>query len=261
MSEENVEVVRAAYEAWNAGDMDALREQYHPDVIMRSPEGWPEPGPFVGREAVTRQLAQLRETFDADALEPIGDFIDAADRVVVRQIWRGAGRGPESNVEMTNVFMVRKGRIFYEEFFRDHAEALETLGLSKHDNVEIARRAWRQYTDHGVDGVLDYFAKDCVIEDYPEMPDRADYVGWDGVRERDRHFAEIWGDFVIEPVEFIESGGDVVVVMVSIRGHGKGSGAPIDAPTAFVHELRDGKIVRDRAFTSKAQALAAAGLS
>ena len=147
------------------------------------------------------------------------------------------------------------------EFFWDHAEVLETLEISTRDNVEIARRAWKEYTDRGVDGVLGYFAKDCVIEDYPEMPDRADYVGWDGVRERDRHFAEIWGDFVIEPVEFIESGGDVVVVMVSIRGHGKGSGAPIDAPTAFVHELRDGKIVRDRAFTSKAQALEVAGLS
>jgi ketosteroid isomerase-like protein len=53
----------------------------------------------------------------------------------------------------------------------------------------------------------------------------------------------------------------VVVVTVAIRGHGKGSGAPIDAPAAFVSEFRDGKIVRDRAFTSKAQAVEAAGLS
>ena len=178
----------------------------------------------------------------------------------MRRIWRGAGRGPESNIEFTIVFMVRKGRILFLEYFWDHAEALETLGLSEHDNVAIARRAWKEYTDRGVDGVLGYFAEDCVIEDYPEMPDRARLCREEqGVRERDRHFAEIWGDFVIEPVEFIDGGGDVVVVMVSIRGHGKGSGAPIDAPTAFVHELRDGKIVRDRAFTSKDQALAAAG--
>jgi hypothetical protein len=31
-----------------------------------------------------RQLEKVRETWDAGALEPIGDFIDAADRVVVR---------------------------------------------------------------------------------------------------------------------------------------------------------------------------------
>ena len=131
MSQENVEIVRAAYEAWNAGDMDAWADFLAPDVISRPPEGWPEPGPFVGREAFVRWCEQLRETWDADALEPIGDFIDIGDRVAVRQIWRGAGYGPEANMEMTNVFTVRRGRIFYQEFFWDHAEALETLGLSE----------------------------------------------------------------------------------------------------------------------------------
>ena len=60
MSEENVEVARAYFEAWNAGDMDALREVYHPDLIVRAPEGWPEPGPFVGREAVISQAKRRR---------------------------------------------------------------------------------------------------------------------------------------------------------------------------------------------------------
>src|SRR6188472_3135077 len=103
MSQENVEVVRAGFEAWNAGDMDALRELYDPDVIWRPPQDWPEPGPYVGREAVMRQFEQLRETFDADAFELIGDFIDGGDRVAVRLIWRGAGRGPGSNIELTTV--------------------------------------------------------------------------------------------------------------------------------------------------------------
>jgi ketosteroid isomerase-like protein len=62
MSQENVEVVRAGFEAWNAGDMDALRELYDADAIMRPPEGWPEPGPFVGREAVMRQFQQNRDS-------------------------------------------------------------------------------------------------------------------------------------------------------------------------------------------------------
>ena len=35
MSQENVEVAKAFYEAWNAGDMDAVRQMYHPDVIVR----------------------------------------------------------------------------------------------------------------------------------------------------------------------------------------------------------------------------------
>jgi uncharacterized protein len=131
MSQENVDVVRAGYEAWNRGDMDALRETHDPDVFARPLDGWPEPGPFVGREAVMRQFEQLRETWDADALEPVGDFVHGADRVVSRLIWHGAGHGPESNMEFTVVYTLRKGRIAFLEYFWDHAEALEAVGLSE----------------------------------------------------------------------------------------------------------------------------------
>ena len=131
MSQENVEVVRAVIAAWNTGDMDALRELYDPDVIMRFAEGWPEPGPFKGRDAVMRQLEQMRETWDADAIELTGDFIHAADRVAVRQVWRGAGHGPEASIAATGVTTLRKGRIIHVEFFWDHTEALNAVGLSE----------------------------------------------------------------------------------------------------------------------------------
>jgi ketosteroid isomerase-like protein len=129
MSQENVEIVRAAFEVWNAGDMDAFRELYDPDVIVRTVKDWPEPGPYVGREAAMRFAEQLRDTWNADTTEPIGDFIDAGDRVAVRYIWRGAGHGPDLNMELTLVFTMRQGRIFYQEFFWDHAEALEAAGV------------------------------------------------------------------------------------------------------------------------------------
>ena len=129
MSQENVEVVRAVYATWNAGDMDAFRDLHDPDAIMRPPEGWPEPGPFVGREAVMREWEQIREAWSSDVAEPISDFIQAGDRVAVRHIWRVAGQGPEVNLEITNVLTVRKGRIIHQEFFRDHAQALKAVGL------------------------------------------------------------------------------------------------------------------------------------
>jgi uncharacterized protein len=132
MSQENVEIVQSTGAAWNAGDMEAVRESLDPDVIWRAPEGWPEPGPYVGREAVVRQLEQLRETWDADALEPIS-IVGPGDRVAVRLVWRGAGRGPESNLEFTAVYTMRKGKVFAIEHFWDHAEALEAAGLSEQD--------------------------------------------------------------------------------------------------------------------------------
>ena len=126
-----MEVSRAVFATWNAGDMRALRELYDPDVIARPPEDWPEPGPWVGRDAVMRQWEQMRETLDTDAFEPISDFIEAAGLVAVRQIWHTAGYGPDANIEVTHAITVRKGKIVYQEFFWDHAEALETLGLSE----------------------------------------------------------------------------------------------------------------------------------
>jgi ketosteroid isomerase-like protein len=129
MSQENVEIVRAAFAAWNAGDMAAFRELFDADAILRNPEGWPEPGPFVGRDAVMREFEQLRATWDGDTLEPIGDFIDAGDRVVVTYFWRGTGHGPESNLELTTVCTVRNRRVFLQEIFRDQAQALQAAGM------------------------------------------------------------------------------------------------------------------------------------
>ena len=78
-----------------------------------------------------RQWEEQREIWDADAVEPISDFIEFADRVVVRLIWHGVSHGPESNMKMTGVFTVRKARLSHTEFFWDHAEALDTMGLKE----------------------------------------------------------------------------------------------------------------------------------
>jgi ketosteroid isomerase-like protein len=131
VSQENVEVVRSFLETWNARDIDAGREMHDPDVIMTSAEGWFEPGPFVGREAVMRWFEQLHEGWDADSMERISDFVDVADRVIVRLNWRGTGRGPEMNMEFTVVYTVREGRISRQEVFWDHAEAFKAVGLEE----------------------------------------------------------------------------------------------------------------------------------
>ena len=132
MSQENVEIVRALFAAWNAGDMDAFRDLHDPDVIARELEGWPEPGPYVGREAVMRQFERTRETWDTDTVESISDFMEAGDRVAVRVIYRAVGQGaPEANAEFTIVYTMRKGRVFGIEYFWDHSEALEAVGLSE----------------------------------------------------------------------------------------------------------------------------------
>jgi ketosteroid isomerase-like protein len=132
MSQENVEIMKAAFAAWNAGDMEAFRELHDPHVVVRTVEGWPEPGPYFGREAVMRWFEQLRETWDSDTVEMVG-ISDVGDRVVVRLVLHGEGRGPQAHLEMTQVITLRKGKIVYREYFWDHAEALEAVGLSELD--------------------------------------------------------------------------------------------------------------------------------
>jgi ketosteroid isomerase-like protein len=130
VSHENVEIVRRAYDAWNAGDMEALRELYDPGaMIARGLEGWPEgEEPTVGREAVIRGFERNRDALDADVLQPIS-FTDAGDRVVVRHRWQGRGHGPDLQMEFSVVCTVRDDKILLLENFWDHAEALEAAGL------------------------------------------------------------------------------------------------------------------------------------
>jgi ketosteroid isomerase-like protein len=139
MSQENMELTRRFFEAWNAGDMDAIREQYDPAIVVRYTDDWPEGSePAMGREAVMRWMEQLRSTWDASSLEPIS-FIDLGDRVIVRQILRAVGHGPDLNLEVTVVTTRRKGKAILIEFFWNHADALEAVGLSEQD-AHVERR-------------------------------------------------------------------------------------------------------------------------
>ena len=138
MSQENVEIVRADLSRRGTrATWTPSRELYDPDVIVLDPDGWPEPGPCVGGgggHALVR--ASWRETSGRrHRVEPISEFIDVGDRrcrAVHRR--RGDASGvPEASMEFTHVFTVRKGKIVAVEYFWDHAEALEAVGLSEQD--------------------------------------------------------------------------------------------------------------------------------
>ena len=131
MSQENVELVQGFFDAWNAGDMSALKPFFAADAVARPPEDWPESGLVVGGDEIVRQLTANREAFDADIIEPVGPFVAVADRVVVRYVWRASGRGPGVRIELTLVITIRKGKMIAIEYFWDHTEALEIVGLSE----------------------------------------------------------------------------------------------------------------------------------
>ena len=131
MSQENIEVVRTYFKVWNAGDMEGVRELYDPDAVMEAAPDWPEPGPFVGRDAVMQQLREARNAFDSDSVDFLSDLVAVGDLVIARLGWHGVGRGPRSDMEWTTVVTIRDGRVLNVKYFWDHAEALEAAGLSE----------------------------------------------------------------------------------------------------------------------------------
>jgi|GEM_PF-896862 len=266
MSQENVEIVKAAVEAWNAGDMDAFRELYDPNVILQTPEDWPEPGPYVGREAVMRQLVQNRETWDADSLEVISDFLEAGDRVAVRYVWRGAGHGPRADLELTMIATVRKGRTVYQEFFWDHAEALEILGLT----IEIRQPEMPQDLEDLARFGYEWFNRekeppptwhpDGEFINTREDPDHTTYRGIDAIRKQHQGWLDSYPDLHLEPLE-IRSNGEKVFIWVEFSGHSAHSGVPLRMELAHVGTYEDGKLLRLQEYSDRGEALKATGLS
>jgi ketosteroid isomerase-like protein len=84
-----------------------------------------------------------------------------------------------------------------------------------------------------------------------------------GVRIGRRAFAEIrstYEDVRVEPLEYIDTEGDDVIVIAQITGRGRISGLAIDWRQGYIWTIRDGQGVRFRWFNQPDDALAAAGL-
>ena len=133
MSQENVEVVRAAWDAWSRGDMDALFDFYDPAVEWDVTHSYvPDMGVFHGHEGIREFFREWRAFFVEYHAEPEA-FIDAGACVVVRIRQGGRGRASTVGVEMPTywqVYRLRGARAVRVEIYRDEAEALEAVGLS-----------------------------------------------------------------------------------------------------------------------------------
>jgi ketosteroid isomerase-like protein len=130
MSQENVEIVRAAFEAYNRGDLDALTQFYDPDVVFETLLL----GTHRGNEAIRVLYEENRKTLSGYRLDPI-ELIDAGNKVVADV--QVIGVGPASQIAMEDrdrfalLFTIRNGRTVRQQSFRNREDALEAAGLSK----------------------------------------------------------------------------------------------------------------------------------
>jgi ketosteroid isomerase-like protein len=124
MSQENVEVVRKLFAAWNKGDRAEALELVDPDIVIDATRRVFNPTAYEGMEGVQRMLSDLDDIWDRFRAEPSMEFIDAGERVVVVGRMRAKGKG--SGVE---VWTFRDGKIVRQTTFQTMAEALEAAGL------------------------------------------------------------------------------------------------------------------------------------
>ena len=106
---EHEELLRRAYEAFNARDVDAVLALMHPDV------DWPngmEGGRVLGRAAVREYWTRQFELIDS-RVEPEGFATDAEGRVVVdvHQVVRDTAGELLSDGRVEHVYTIRDGLV------------------------------------------------------------------------------------------------------------------------------------------------------
>ncbi len=131
MSQENVELVREAYEAWQAGDLDGFLASMDDDVITRRLAPLPDPGTWRGSDGMLAVIADWADMFDEWTITG-AEFIDAGDQVVARMAQEGRIKGSGGNPVPGTfwfVFGVRDGKVVTMDMYADKAQALEAAGL------------------------------------------------------------------------------------------------------------------------------------
>ena len=132
MSQENVELVRSAYAAYNEGDWEGARDMYHPEVIwdLSTYEGWPDTTEISGADAVIDWLRDWASIYP-DYYSKIDQIFDSGDQVVVLARLGGRERDSTEFAEMVwaHVITVRDGKIVRVQNYSDKDKALEAAGL------------------------------------------------------------------------------------------------------------------------------------
>ena len=128
------------------------------------------------------------------------------------------------------------------------------------ENVEIVRRGFEAYVRGDLDDAYSYLHPEIEFHTYADSPQAGVYRGRDAVRE---YNDDLFGQFEslrVEAEEFVDAGDHVIVVSTQ-HAVPKGGRQEIDVRMAELWTVRDELIVERHSYSTKEQALEAAGLS
>jgi ketosteroid isomerase-like protein len=132
MSQENVEIVRAAYAHLNRGDVEALIDLCDDDFLMDMSERVFNPDIYRGRDDIRRFYQGVRDVWKSyrwDVEETRAD----GDSVVAMLHCHAQGRehGPPVDWHVAWLWRFQNGRPVSLRFYRDPARALKAAGLAE----------------------------------------------------------------------------------------------------------------------------------
>jgi uncharacterized protein len=132
MSEENVEVVRRAVEAYEHEGLDGSMRYYAPEIEWSTTDASIERATYRGHDGVRRFFGSFDREFD-DLRFDVDELIDAGDQVIVTIRIGGRGRASGAPVDRTwsYVCSLRDGMIYRVRTYTERAEALEAAGLEE----------------------------------------------------------------------------------------------------------------------------------
>jgi uncharacterized protein len=131
MSQENVELVRSAYAAFNRGDFDAVARFFHPEVEWHPYLGVVEGNLYRGRDAILKMWMGLEESFGGSLRIELLEVLDRGEQVVavIEARGMGSGSGAEVRQRWAQLARVRDGLVVRVEAYPDREAALEAAGL------------------------------------------------------------------------------------------------------------------------------------
>ena len=112
MSQQDVDTLRRAYDAFNRGDVPAVLEVFDPQMEWHEPGGGRAPrGIFRGPQSVGQDVfATVPQNFEEFQAAP-EQFIDAGEDVVVVGRFRGRSKsGQQMDLPFVHVFTMRGGK-------------------------------------------------------------------------------------------------------------------------------------------------------
>lgn len=130
MSEENLELVRRAIEAYGREGLDGVLGYYDPEIEWTSTGDYIERATYRGHDGLRRYLGTMEEEFKDLRIEPV-ELIDAGEQVISSVRFTGRGKASDAPVEMTliSVGSVRDGLIYRVRNYPDMPAAFEAAGL------------------------------------------------------------------------------------------------------------------------------------